>query len=109
LGGDGERVQVLFVTVDPERDTQQLLASYVPAFDPSFIGLRGDAPATAKVAKDFKVFYQKSPGSKPDNYTVDHTAGSYVFDPQGRLRLFVRHGSAANLAQDIETLLRTSS
>jgi protein SCO1/2 len=109
LGGDGERVQVLFVTVDPERDTQQLLASYVPAFDPSFIGLRGDASAIAKVAKDFKVFYQKSPGSKPDNYTVDHTAGSYVFDPQGRLRLFVRHGSAANLAQDIETLLRTSS
>jgi protein SCO1/2 len=102
-------VQVLFVTVDPERDTQQLLASYVPAFDPSFIGLRGDAAQTAKVAKDFKVFYQKSPGSKPDNYTVDHTAGSYVFDPQGRLRLFVRHGNAESLSRDIAILLRNGA
>jgi protein SCO1/2 len=108
LGADGDRVQVLFVTVDPERDTQELLARYVPAFDPSFIGLRGDAAATAKVAKDFRVFYQKVPGSKPDNYTVDHTAGSYVFDPQGRLRLFVRHGNAANLVSDLRTLLHTA-
>lgn len=106
LGPDGDRMQVLFVTVDPERDTRQLLASYIPAFDPTFLGLRGDAATTAKVAKDFKVYYQKVPGSTPDNYTIDHTAGSYVFDPQGRLRLFVRHGNAANLAQDIETLLR---
>jgi protein SCO1 len=108
LGKDGDRVQVLFVTVDPDRDTQELLARYVPAFDPSFIGLRGDAAATAKVAKDFRVFYQKVPGSKPDNYTVDHTAGSYVFDPQGRLRLFVRHGSASNLVSDLRTLLQTA-
>jgi protein SCO1 len=109
LGPDGDRLQVLFVSVDPERDTQDVLAQYVPAFDPSFLGLRGDAAATAKVAKDFKVFYQKVPGSKPDNYSVDHTAGSYVFDPQGRLRLFVRHGNAANLAADLRLLLRDSA
>jgi protein SCO1 len=109
LGPDGERLQVLFVTVDPERDTQPVLAQYVPAFDPSFVGLRGDATATAKVAKDFKVFYQKVPGSKPDNYSVDHTAGSYVFDPQGRLRLFVRHGNAANLVSDLQALLHAAT
>jgi protein SCO1/2 len=108
LGEDGKRLQVLFVTVDPERDTQKLLAAYVPAFDPSFLGLYGDSAATAKVAKDFRVFYQKSPGKTPAGYTVDHTAASYVFDPQGRLRLFVRHGNAANLAADVRTLLNTS-
>jgi protein SCO1/2 len=108
LGEDGNRLQVLFVTVDPERDTQKVLADYVPAFDPSFLGLYGDMAATAKVAKDFRVFYQKSPGKTPDSYTVDHTAGSYVFDPQGRLRLFARHGNAENLDADIRTLLRTS-
>src|SRR3989440_9813776 len=108
LGEDGKRLQVLFVTVDPERDTQKLLANYVPAFDPSFLGLYGDSAATARVAKDFRVFYQKSPGKTPDSYTVDHTAGSYVFDPQGRLRLFVRHGNAANLAADVRILLNAS-
>jgi protein SCO1/2 len=109
LGEDGRRLQVLFVTVDPERDTPKLLADYVPAFDPGFLGLYGDSAAIAKVAKDFRVFYQKAPGKTPDSYTVDHTAGSYVFDPQGRLRLFARHGNAANLIADIRTLLRTSS
>jgi len=108
LGEDGKRLQVLFVTVDPERDTQKLLAEYVPAFDPSFLGLYGDSAAIAKVAKDFRVFYQKSPGKTPESYTVDHTAGSYIFDSQGRLRLFARHGNAANLAADIRTLLRIS-
>ncbi|HET7765485.1 MAG TPA: SCO family protein [Burkholderiales bacterium] len=105
LGEDGKRVQVLFVTVDPERDTRQLLANYVPAFDPSFLGLYGDPAATARVAKEFKVFYQKVPGKTPDNYTVDHTAGSYVFDPQGRLRLLVRPGNVPNLVADLKTLL----
>jgi len=105
LGEDGKRVQVLFITVDPERDTRQLLASYVPAFDPSFLGLYGDAAATAKVAKEFKVFYQKAPGKTPDSYTVDHSSGSYVFDPQGRLRLLVRQGSVPNLVADLKTLL----
>lgn len=105
LGADGDRVQVLFVTVDPGRDTQKLLAGYVPAFDSTFLGLYGDAAATARVAKDFKVFYQIVPGKTPESYTVDHTAGSYVFDPQGRLRLFVRHGNANSLVADIRALL----
>ena len=106
LGEDGKRVQVLFVTIDPERDTPKLLASYVLAFDPSFLGLYGDRAATAKVAREFKVFYQKVPGKAPGSYTMDHTAGSYVFDPQGRLRLFARLGNAADLAADIKLLLR---
>lgn len=105
LGEDGKRVQVLFVTVDPERDTREVLAAYATAFDPSFIGLYGDAAATARVAKEFKVFYQKVPGKTPDSYTVDHTSGSYVFDTQGRLRLFARQGNVANLAADLKTLL----
>jgi protein SCO1/2 len=105
LGEDGKRLQVLFVTVDPERDTQQLLASYVPAFDPSFLGLYGDAAATARVAKEFKVFYQKVPGKTPDAYTVDHSAGSYVFDTQGRLRLLARQGNVPDLVADLKTLL----
>ncbi|MDR9824823.1 SCO family protein, partial [Vibrio sp. FNV 38] len=80
LGKDADRVQVLFVTVDPERDTQDLLAKYVPAFDPRFIGLRpANETELKKVASDFKVFYSKVPGSSPDNYTMDHTAGSYMF------------------------------
>lgn len=106
LGDDGKRFQVLFVTVDPERDTQELLAQYVTAFDPTFLGLRGDPEAIAGVAKDFKVFYQKVPGKTPDTYTVDHTAGSYIFDPQGRLRLYVRHGqSTEKIAADVKQLL----
>jgi protein SCO1/2 len=105
LGEDGRRMQVLFVTLDPERDTPQLLAAYAPAFDPSFLGLYGDAAATARVAKEFKVFYQKAPGKTPDSYTLDHTAGSYVFDPQGRLRLFVRQGNVPNLVADLKLLL----
>lgn len=105
LGKDGKRVQVLFVTVDPERDTRELLSNYVPAFDPSFLGLYGDPAATARVAKEFRVFYQKVPGKTPDSYTVDHTAGSYVFDPRGRLRLLVRPGNVPNLVMDLRTLL----
>ena len=106
LGDDAKRVQVLFVTLDPERDTQALLAQYVPSFDPSFLGLYGDTEATAKVAREFKVFYQKVAGSRPDNYTMDHTAASYVFDTQGRLRLLVKHGSGGDaLVEDLKTLL----
>jgi protein SCO1/2 len=105
LGEDGRRVQVLFVTLDPERDTPQLLATYAPAFDPSFLGLYGDTAATARVAKEFKLFYQKVPGKTPDSYTLDHTAGSYVFDPQGRLRLFIRQGNVPNLVADLKLLL----
>lgn len=107
LGPQAERLQVLFVTLDPERDTQQLLAQYVPAFDSRFLGLYGDAAATAAVAAEFKVFYQKVPGKLPENYTIDHTSGSYVYDPQGRIRLYVRHGQGATpIANDIKLLLK---
>jgi protein SCO1 len=107
LGADAQRVQVLFVTLDPERDTPTQLAQYVAAFDPSFLGLYGDAETTAKTAKEFRVFYQKEPGPTPDSYTLNHTAGSYVFDPQGRVRLFVHYGDpAGNLVADLRTLLR---
>ena len=106
LGARADQVQVLFVTLDPERDTAALLAQYVPAFDKRFLGLFGDAQATAKVAKEFKVFYQKVPGSAPGSYSLDHTAGSYVFDPKGRLRLFVKHGQGpAPLVADLGRLL----
>jgi protein SCO1/2 len=106
LGPSADEVQVLFVTVDPERDTQELLSHYVPAFDKRFIGLYGDAAATAKVAKEFKVFYAKAPGADANSYTVDHTAGSFVFDKQGQLRLFVRHGQGPGLiAHDLRQLL----
>lgn len=106
LGSAGDKFQVLFVTVDPERDTQQLLAAYVPGFDKSFVGLYGTADETARVAKEFKVIYQKVPGKTPTSYTIDHTAGSYVFDPQGRVRLFVRHSqSIDSVAADIKRLM----
>jgi protein SCO1/2 len=93
MGPDADKVQVLFVTVDPERDTAALMAQYVPAFDSRFLGLRpADEAALKKVTKDFKVYYAKVPGTSPDNYTMDHSAGSYVFDQNGQLRLFIRHG-----------------
>jgi protein SCO1 len=92
LGPDASRVQVLFVTVDPERDTRDVLAHYVPAFDPSFLGLSGDDKATAEVAKEFKIIYQKQPGKTPGSYTLDHSAGTYIFDPQGRLRVYENYG-----------------
>lgn len=107
LGADAKRVQVLFVTLDPERDTRELLANYVPAFDPGFLGLYGDPETTARTAKEFRVFYQKRPGPTPSSYTLDHSAGSYVFDTKGRVRLFVRYGgdSGANLVSDLRALL----
>jgi protein SCO1/2 len=108
LGPDADRVQVIFVTVDPERDTQALLAQYVPAFDARFLGMFGDAQATEKVVKEFKVFYQKVPSkANPDSYTVDHTAGTYVIDPQGNLRLFMKYGqSVESVTSDIRKLLQ---
>jgi protein SCO1/2 len=106
LGPLADRVQVLFITIDPERDTQAVLAQYVPAFDSRFLGLYGDAAATDKVAKEFKVFYQKEPGKTPGSYTMDHTAGSYVFDPDGHIRLFVRNGQGPEpLVHDLKLLL----
>lgn len=106
LGEDAKRVQVLFVTVDPERDTRELLAQYVPAFHPEFLGLRGDEAATKVAAQAFKVFYQKVPGKTETSYTIDHTAGTYILDPAGRLRLYVKHGEKPDdIAHDIRLLL----
>ncbi len=106
LGPAADRVQVLFVTVDPERDTPELLSHYVPAFDPRFLGLYGDVETIARTAKAYRVFYQKVPGQTPGSYTVDHSAGSFVYDPQGRLRLFVRHAAGPGpVAHDIRKLL----
>lgn len=107
LGADADRVQVLFVTVDPARDTREVLSQYVPAFDPRFLGLYGDEEATRRAAKEFKVIYEKREGSAPGAYTMDHSAQSYVLDPKGRLRLFVRHDRiAADLAVDLQQLLK---
>lgn len=106
LGNDAKRVQVLFATVDPARDTPQLLAQYVPSFHPDFLGLYGDEKAIAATARDFKVFYLKQPGKTPDSYSVDHSTGSYAFDPSGRLRLLLRHGETpTNVAADLKLLL----
>ena len=108
LGPDAQRVQVVFVTVDPERDTAVDLDRYVKAFDPRFIALRGDAAATQRVAKDFKIYYEKR--KQGDTYTVDHSSQSYVIDPQGRLRLLVRPDRlAADLPDDLRTLLKEKS
>lgn len=107
LGDLANQVQVLFVTVDPERDTQALLAAYVPNFDVRFLGLYGDQAATEKVAKEFKVFYQKVPGKTATSYSVDHTAGSYVYDKEGRIRLFLRHGQGSEpITHDLKILLK---
>jgi protein SCO1/2 len=106
LGADGERVQGVFVTVDPERDTPELLEAYVENFDKGFVALRGTPEETRAVAKQFKVFYIKVPGKTDTSYTVDHTAGSYVFDATGKIRLFTRYGSGAEaLAHDLKILL----
>lgn len=106
LGPQADRVQVLFVTVDPERDTPAVIGPYVTAFDPRFVGLYGDRDATARAAREFKVFYQKVPGKTEGTYGIDHTAASYVIDAQGRLRLYVRHQQTAeDLAADLERLL----
>jgi protein SCO1 len=107
LGKQGDRLQGIFITVDPERDTPQVLKAYMENFDPSFLALRGTPEQTAATAKQFKIYYKKVDGKTPGSYTMDHSAGSYIYDPQGRVRLFTRYGSgAANLASDIELLLK---
>jgi protein SCO1/2 len=105
LGTDADKLQVLFITVDPERDTQEVLAGFVPAFDSSFVALRGDKAEIDKVTKDFKVFAQKVAGKDGGNYTIDHTAATYVYDTQGRIRLFVRHGQTLSLIADVKQLI----
>jgi protein SCO1 len=108
LGPQSDKVQVLFVTVDPERDTAAILKQYVPSFDSRFLGLRpADEAALEKVAKDFKIYYKKVPGKSPGSYTMDHTAGSYAFDPQGRLRLYIKHAQGPEtLAHDLKELMK---
>ncbi len=109
LGADGSRVQGVFITVDPERDTAEVLKAYMANFDPSFLALRGTPDQTRAVAREFKVYYNKVAGKTPDTYTMDHTAGVYVFDTEGRVRLFARHGLGAEpLAADLKQLLKSS-
>ena len=106
LGKDGERVQGLFVSIDPERDTPAILKAYMASFDPSFVALRGSVEQAQAAAKEFKVFFAKVPGKTEGSYTMDHTAGSYVFDPSGKVRLFVRYGAGVEaLTTDIKALL----
>jgi protein SCO1/2 len=106
LGAEGQNVQVLFVTVDPERDTPELLAKYVPSFDPTFLGMHTDPVSLAELARDFKVVYQKNSVKGPTEYLIDHSAGTYVFDSQGRLRLHIAYGTGpAAIAQDLRVLL----
>jgi len=109
LGADGAKVQGIFVTVDPERDTPEVLRAYVANFGPDFVALRGTPEQTAALAKDFKIFYKKSEGKTSGAYTMDHSAASFVYDPQGRLRLYTRYGTGTQaLADDLRLLLKAA-
>jgi protein SCO1/2 len=106
LGADGGRVQGVFVSVDPQRDTPQVLREYMRSFDADFVALTGTPEQIKQAAQEFKVFYAVVPGRTEGSYTIDHTAGTYVFDGTGRVRLFVRYGSGAEaLAHDLKLLL----
>jgi protein SCO1 len=107
LGKDGDKLQAIFITIDPERDTAPVLKAYVANFDPSFVGLRPASPeALTDAAKAFKIYYKKVDGKTAGNYTMDHTAASYVFDTKGRVRLFTRYGSGVDkLTADVQQLL----
>lgn len=106
LGADGDRLQGIFVTVDPDRDTPEVLKAYMANFDPTFLALRGTPEQLAAVAKDFKIYYKKVDGKTPTSYTMDHSAGSYVYDTAGRLRVYNRYGSGVQaLAADVKALL----
>lgn len=110
LGPDANKVQVLFVTLDPERDKPEILAKFVPSFNPGFIGLYGTADEIAKTAKEYKLVYNKQPGKRPSNYTLDHSAGTYIYDPAGNLRLYASYGQAVDaLVSDIRILLKTKN
>lgn len=107
LGKDAGRLQGLFVTVDPERDKPAMLKEYMAAFDPTFLALYTTPEKTAVLAKDYKVYFKKVDGPTPTSYTMDHTAGSYVYDTTGKLRLFTRYGTKPELtAADIRQLLK---
>jgi protein SCO1 len=108
LGPDGDRLQVLFVSIDPERDTPEVMKEYMANFDPSFLALYTSVDGLPALAKSFKIYYKKVDGPTPTSYTMDHSAGAYVYDPQGRVRLYHRYsnGQAAQaLANDIKLLL----
>ena len=106
LGADGERLQGIFISVDPERDTLELLKAYMENFDPSFLALRPTPEQLPALAKDFKIYYKKVDGTTPTSYTLDHSAGSYLYDPQGRLRVYHRYGSGTEaLTEDVRLLL----
>ncbi len=107
LGADADKLQSVFITVDPERDTTELLKAYMANFGPDFVALRPTPDQLTKVTKDFKIYFKKVEGKTPTSYTMDHSAGSFTFDPQGRVRLYNRYGSgAAALAQDVKILLK---
>ncbi len=107
LGADGDKLQGVFVTVDPERDTEQLLTAYMANFDAGFVALRPSPEQLPEVTKAFKIYYKKVPGQTPTSYTMDHSAGSYTYDPKGRVRLYNRYGSGAQaLADDVKLLLQ---
>jgi len=106
LGAEGAKLQGIFITVDPERDTPELLKAYVANFGADFVALRPSLEQLPKVTKDFKIYYKKVDGRTPTSYTLDHSAGSFMFDPQGRIRLYNRHASGAEtLAADVKILL----
>jgi protein SCO1 len=110
LGADGSRLQGVFVTIDPERDTPEILKSYVAAFDPSFVALRGTLAQTEEAAREFKVYFAKVPGTTQGSYTMDHTAGAFIIDTKGNPRLFERYGGGADaLTADVKALLAASS
>ena len=106
LGTEGDKLQVLFISVDPERDTPEVLKAYMANFDPTFVGLTGTEEQLAAVAKDFKIYFKKVDGKTPTSYTMDHSAGSYIYDPKGNLRIYSRYGSGAQALQsDVKALL----
>jgi protein SCO1/2 len=106
LGPDADRLQAVFITIDPERDTPEILKSYMASFDPSFVALRGTLEQTQATAKEFKAYFAKVPGKSEGSYTMDHSAGAYVFDTKGNVRLFERYGAGAEgLTADIKALL----
>ena len=107
LGADGDKLQAIFVTVDPERDTPEVLKAYMTNFDPSFLALRGSPEQLAAMAKDYKAYFKKAEGTTPTSYTMDHSAASYIYDTQGNLRLYSRYGSGVPaLVSDVQALLK---
>lgn len=109
MGPLADRVQVLFVTMDPERDTAELLKQFVPAFNPHFLGMVSDAETLKQLTREYKVVYQKTAVKGADDYLIDHSTGTYIYDAQGHLRLLMPYGSSPDaIAQDLKVLLASS-